>query len=402
MLDVNYKAALSATCMVLMLSTLHSAIAATWTVERDGSGDFTVIQLAVDIAASGDTIRIGPGRFDEKQYVTCPGWSDSVRVLVSQEELTIIGSGPETIIGQEAPWDLEQGDPKGIVASDWWGNSRIFLENLHFENMGDGIYTSHENPCDVTIGNCTFYGNRTSAWMHSAGGRAQITECDFNHVQRDGKHIGVWGHTEFVIQGCTFRLWDVHQYFQKHIGFNGVQNAIIEDCEFLEGATGVSLYICEQVLFKNCLFDGQRTICIIPYDLTNVTVDNCTFKNGTNAIVSEISSNQIVVQNSVIENVTDSSFFISYAGSITVHDCDLAKGDLGVVWVMDINNCSTPMNLDMTNNYWGTGDPDSIQAWIRDNNDSEDACYIVDYEPYLDESTPVEAKSISDLKSLFH
>ena len=33
----------------------------TWVVELDGSGDFTVIQDAVDAAADGDTIFIGPG-----------------------------------------------------------------------------------------------------------------------------------------------------------------------------------------------------------------------------------------------------------------------------------------------------------------------------------------------------
>ncbi|MBE0568033.1 MAG: hypothetical protein IH621_18915 [Krumholzibacteria bacterium] len=41
------------------------AEARTWRVEKDGSGDYTVIQDALDAAASGDTIQIGPGRFED-------------------------------------------------------------------------------------------------------------------------------------------------------------------------------------------------------------------------------------------------------------------------------------------------------------------------------------------------
>ena len=95
----------------VVLATVASA--KSWRVQRDGSADYTVIQDAVDVAASGDTILIGPGRFNEQRYWSFPGWSDSVRVVVPQRELTLIGSGPATIIGQTEPWELEQGAHKG-------------------------------------------------------------------------------------------------------------------------------------------------------------------------------------------------------------------------------------------------------------------------------------------------
>ncbi len=40
----------------LLLVVGQSSIAATWQVNLDGSGDFNVMQEAVDIAVSGDTI----------------------------------------------------------------------------------------------------------------------------------------------------------------------------------------------------------------------------------------------------------------------------------------------------------------------------------------------------------
>ena len=57
--------------VVLLCSS--SAFAATITVERDGSGDFTTIQPALDAVASGDTIRIGPGDYTESEPSYIPG-----------------------------------------------------------------------------------------------------------------------------------------------------------------------------------------------------------------------------------------------------------------------------------------------------------------------------------------
>ena len=43
---------------LLLGLSARSAGAAVWTVEKDGSGDFTVIQDALDAAAEGDTVDI--------------------------------------------------------------------------------------------------------------------------------------------------------------------------------------------------------------------------------------------------------------------------------------------------------------------------------------------------------
>lgn len=36
--------------------------ATTWVVAKDGSGDYSVIQDALDVCAAGDTVQIKPGR----------------------------------------------------------------------------------------------------------------------------------------------------------------------------------------------------------------------------------------------------------------------------------------------------------------------------------------------------
>jgi len=45
-----------------------SADGAVLYVEKDGTGDFTIIQDAIDAAGDGDTIQIGAGRFNDYIY----------------------------------------------------------------------------------------------------------------------------------------------------------------------------------------------------------------------------------------------------------------------------------------------------------------------------------------------
>ena len=57
---------------VILLLLPQATLAATWHVEQDGSGDFDDIQPAVDAAAAGDTILIGPGHYDQARSVLLP------------------------------------------------------------------------------------------------------------------------------------------------------------------------------------------------------------------------------------------------------------------------------------------------------------------------------------------
>lgn len=381
-----------------------AAIGGTWRVELDGSGDFSVIQDAVDASASGDTIRIGPGRYNDQHLYTCPGWSDSVRVLIPQHELTVIGSGPTTIIGQVEPYDLEQGNHKGIVAGDYMGNSVIRIEKLHFENMNVGVYTSYEGSGgnEVLVRSCTFSDNRLSVLLIGDGGDAEISDCHFDGLPRNGSHLVGSGQRVLRVSNCTFRLLDYHQWGQGHLGLMWVSQAIIEDCEFIEGRRVTNNISGGSTTFERCLFSGQSLYAIaLGTGGVSVGVNQCVFRDqNVAAIVSERDA-VLAMRHTAIENVSSCSVTASYAGFIDVKSCDLAAGELGVVHVYDITNCYDVRHLDFTGNYWGTDDPDSIQALIRDHHDSEDACYIIDYEPFSTSSTPVEKKSLSELRDLF-
>ena len=379
------------------------SLARTWLVEKDGSGDSLVIQDAVDAAASGDTIRIGPGRYNNLVYATSAGWADSVRILVTQHELTIVGSGPETIIGQEASWTLEQGDHKGIVASDFWGNNILRVSDLRFENMRDAIFTSHENTSQalVIVAGCIFYNNLYSLALIGDMGVAEISDCDFSFMPFSGVHVIAWNQDNVRIDRCTFGLSDNRPWSQKSVSLINISNATIDNCSFLEGSTGLVAGLGGPVIVRNSLFDGQSNVAFYSDIMSNISVDNCRFRNQTRVFSSGAGNNQVTVKNSVVEDVSDCTALVSYIGSLTVNNCDLAAGTRGVVYVQDVPNCTTPEHFDMTGNYWGTSNLDSIPLFIRDQNDSAQACYTIDYEPILPIATPLEKESWGGVKALF-
>jgi Right handed beta helix region len=389
-------------CVGLQLSTAKSASAKTWFVERDGTGDFIVIQDAVDAAASGDTLKIGLGRFDEKQLVTTPGWSEYVRVQVTQQELTIIGSGPGTIIGQSEPYLSEQGGHRGIATGGVWGNQILRVEDLHLENMFDGIYTSHEDKVWnlLEVRDCSFDGNQYSLALIGDGGAVFVNNCDFTNSTTEGIFIGGWDLSELEIRGCEFRR-SQHIYSTQGISLNRVQNALIEDCEIYEGSTGITVNYGGPTLIKECLFDDQLNAALYTTSYCDVSIVGCTFRNQGAVLETDSWYNQIEMIDSVIEDVEKYSFYVSTTGSFTVNNCDLAKGDQGVVYAPEFPSCLFTRHLDMTNNYWGTDNPDSIQAWIHDRNDTDDACFWIDYEPFLPETTPTETQSLGGFKAMF-
>jgi pectin methylesterase-like acyl-CoA thioesterase len=114
--------------------------ARTWHVEKDGSGDFTAIQPAIDAAAASDVIEIGPGRYTENApFSPLPGsWVEPTYVGVTKENLTIRGTDRDAvIIGPTTPNFTTYG-PKGIATH---GEIRqLTVESLTVENVHDGMY----------------------------------------------------------------------------------------------------------------------------------------------------------------------------------------------------------------------------------------------------------------------
>jgi len=95
---------------------------------------------------------------------------------------------------------------------------------------------------------------------------------------------------------------------------------------------------------------------------------------------------------------------LSGLSEITVTHCNLDKGLNYVATVpqgLAVENPSIETRVDIRNNWWGTADPDSIQAWIFDAVDDSTQTVIFDWYPYLDEPVTNDRTTPGGLKRMF-
>ena len=80
--------------MLVMGFGAGNVLARSWHVEQDGSGDWVRINTAVEAAASGDTILIGPGRYSDMYARLPPGGIPTLVVAHWSEakDLVLIGA----------------------------------------------------------------------------------------------------------------------------------------------------------------------------------------------------------------------------------------------------------------------------------------------------------------------
>ena len=85
-------------CVAVLLASASGA--ATLRVERDGTGDYTTIQPALDAVAAGDTVLIGPGEYPEmtNQYLPNAGGWFEVAGCIRVSNITLIGDSAETTL----------------------------------------------------------------------------------------------------------------------------------------------------------------------------------------------------------------------------------------------------------------------------------------------------------------
>lgn len=369
----------------------------TWFVARDDSGNFTVIQDAVDAAASGDTIRIGPGRYDEGRIVQTPGWAELVRVLVKVEDLTLIGAGGDrTIIGPTTEWDLSQGWHRGIQTATYWGTRRLVVDGIRFENMAYGI--NDDDIAELSIRNCTFSGNYYS--ILDSNGILNIEDSRFLSLKRNGFHLGAWAQDRMYVARCDFEHMPDGAWSQASISYMGVADAEFANCNFRGGANAITAASGSHSHVQKCLFDGQGGSGIFSGSGCSLFVEDCTLVNQKRAF--RLSADWDVLRTTVA-NVASATLVIADRGSGTFRDCILAKGERFVVydWYGSAKDDGPVVHYDMRNNLWGTDNPDSIQAWIADGVDDPTCNYIIDWRPYTGEPIRLESKNLGNLKGLY-
>ena len=124
------------TCLMVFVSGLVMAREIVVCSEAGDGCDYTSIQTAIDNAADGDTITIGPGVYNEHD------------ITIENKSLTLQGADPQnTVINA-------QGLGRGIYVYGY-DNNEVVIANLQIRgcsaDRGSGIFIYNHNSNKVTV-----------------------------------------------------------------------------------------------------------------------------------------------------------------------------------------------------------------------------------------------------------
>lgn len=377
------------TCLVFGLISAPSS-AETWYVDKGGLGDFTVIQDAIDAAADGDTVRVGPGRYDDfRPYETLFDGTPIQSIVMIRKEVVLEGSGAEsTFIGP----DTYVPEVSGRVSVGFFldvGGAAL-LRNVTLERSrslaivvgmgtleGCSIDGSDRDGAkngilaigaadDVQVIGCEFIGNGGLVSLFPDGvERLFVTECTFTGA--GDASVGI------VVRGESIGTRIVGSRFQglaQGIQFTAGGVGTVEDCVFLPQSNGVGINVDSGICRVESSFIGTTSQPI-----------RCT-------------GGRIEVMNSVIEGGVVSGSqgtTVLVTGTALISNSHVLNGN-----GLTLDGPNIPNRpVDVRNNWWGTTDLALIESWIKDDNGE------VLYLPILEAPVSATAESIGSFKSRF-
>lgn len=374
--------------LVLLLGS-GDAFSRTIKVEQDGSGDYLVIQDAVDASAPGDTILIGPGRYDQfllDPDFPGPGEGRAIAKIVT-DSLTIKGVDRELVFfGPESATRIVT---NGIIA--YPPVSWTAVEGITFEYSSVGV----RSDTSLKISDCRFNGNDYGIFV-DRGYAVGVYGCHFQD-QNDSGMVVFSSLVEYDycnVVDCMFSGDPTGIYIQGHPNFQ------IRSCSLSVGNAAIKPLYGSAGTIEDCTVTGgwygvwsDGGIYPVDLELNNNRITGQRFNSIWLAHGHLIGSGNEMGPN-------DTGPTLSFANaSAEFHGNHFQKSSQGTV---DTYLYSDPgFSLDLTNNFWYTTESDSISAWIWDGVDDPEIQTIVQYEPFSLVPIPTERKSMGGLKSLF-
>lgn len=380
--------------LIILVVSSGPSQAVTWTVELDGTGDFTNIQPAVEAAAGGDTVMIGPGRFDTLFSYTPPGggWTDDAIVGIDGKDMTLIGSGIDvTIIGPEVPLPWGMPGPVGIA----WINGTLSISGLSIENMRDGLYHSDGG---LAITQVKVHQNYIGLSL-SCNDTVVVTACSFRD-NRDGIFATRWGgDPRLEVVNCEF-VGRIYGFAGMHVSAQSLNDVLIDSCTFREGIISVQFEGSPGVI-RNCIVESGQGPHFGLIGSHSELYDNTVLGDGVQIVATNggwlVGSGNVFAGDSGI-HPTSGTIEISNV-DVELHGNHILKAP-GIGYVVKCESmCSS--TIDLSDNYWGRVDPGWFDLFIYDGNDTADITTIVGYAPYSNVPLPNEDMSWSEIKDLF-
>jgi hypothetical protein len=376
--------------LVSMLLALPS-YGRTWRVEMDGSGDFMVIQDAVDAAADGDSIQIGPGLYSDYSF----GYNNTMYdvygcININKDMLTIIGTNPdETIVGF-----MEYPEETGLYINglNSINGDHVILRDLSIQFLMAGAFWD---------------GGDMDAE------RVAFRDCEFCVVALGGGRIFCSLAEDFIDKGVLlargadgFEVIDTE--FRSNtdgpaVAIAEAQDVLLRGLEITSGI-GVSVALGGGATLENSYIVGTGNLAIGVEYAENLTLEGCAVQGAQQALVYD-GVGSIVGSNCILVGGTWSTI-TTYGNNLTLHNCHIINGGgYSVRARMRANGLAEPLVLDLTNNFWGTADSEQIASWIEDYYDYDPNegyhFVIVDYQPFMEDTVSVEKHSWTEVKEMF-
>lgn len=365
----------------------RDADARTWRVARDGSGDYVTIQPAVDAASPGDTIRIGPGQYTETTLFPPPRgkdfWPKPTHLVVTVDDLTVIGAGPRrTILGPDTP-DPSTDGPAGVITDA--AVSTLLMRDLTIEGGYFGmLLTADVDVIDCEIRDCG-YGIDHQDRYHLA-----VTGCFFQAM-----HCGIDTrfHSDATIAKCWFQDTDTGIY---SVGASLVR---VQDTEF--GNVGIAMqFIHIHAIVQSCHVDHSHWGAVVldcgaSVHLSNNVLDT---SDGYYSLVATGPS-QVEGSGNVFSGGSEATLFFSKT-AVGLQGNRILRGDGELVHLAYYTQ-TPPRTLDMRYNDWGTTDAAEIATWIWDGHDDPEIQAIVLYEPFVGQPQGTVQASWGEVKASY-
>lgn len=390
------------TCIMVLTSLVLAlpSSAGVIFVEKDGSGDFIDLQPAADAAADGDTIRIGPGRWAERHLFTIlsenDSYTDSVVVGVNEKDLVFIGSGVGvTFIGPSVVIPFGALGPAGIV-SGYDGD--LVVMDMTIDHLNAGVYFGYGrlDVQDVEFRDCKI------GIVTTADQGAHIRTCAFTNSVNIGIFGGWLG--EYVsISDCVFSTERPNS--TQQIVMLGTEDINIDNCDFYDSVTSIQFEgLNSSGLVTNCRIHGGYGAHIVVVSGATMEMRDCELWGGRYQLGLRSAGNFIGSGNTLhgADDQAGSYWAIDLGGCmLQLHDNHLFKGEGDYIIKCSPTVSQTTIVHDLTNNWWGTTERDSIAAWIYDIHDDPDIHTEILFEPFLTSPVANEKAKMGDLKRLF-
>jgi hypothetical protein len=356
-------------------------------VEKDGSGNFSIIQDAVNAAADGDTILIGPGVYQDYERVLLGvNWYQIIAFWDDGRSLTFIGAGKdETILGPDV-YETGPGVEYFIGIKNYHQESGVIVRDLGFRNLEWGV--DHFGPTFSLVNGAQFVGGFCGVVVH--GGDFDVVGCVFSEVD---DALGSFNAGTIRMLGCLSE--------NSLTYFGSTDNGVVADCT-MNSRTCVHYYQSNGLVERSVLSGAELGSAIYLSPGSSVSVIGNEISGGDQNVYLLGPNTSIQMTGNVLREPLSHNIHLNFGASLFATGNDIyARQGYNFVECENYPEGNTAI-VDMGGNHWGQySDPVQLGYRIVDSDNDPSLFVTVNFEPIMTTPLPTEKQSLGGFRAMF-